>query len=74
MNEKPDEFLSGVFSAMQYLVLTADEPTLAANIAREHGIEQAWALRQSRLTGFEVRRMNRFIREELPVSWFAKKG
>lgn len=61
-----DRFLSGVFSAMQHLVLFAGENTLAADIAKESGIKRAWALAESKLTGYEVRRMNAFIREELP--------
>jgi hypothetical protein len=60
-----DEFLSGVFSVMQHLVLIRDEPGLAVEIANMNSIKRDWALRESRLTGFRVREMNRFIREEL---------
>lgn len=65
MNDKSDRFLSGVFCAMQHLVLFSDQPSLAAEIARAYGIKQKWALRESRRTGFQVRRMNRFIRESI---------
>jgi hypothetical protein len=60
-----DEFLSGVFSAMQHLVLVRDDPQMAAEIANSHGIKRDWALRESKLTGFRVREMNRFIMENL---------
>ncbi len=60
-----DRFLSGVFSAMQYLVVDVDQPQLAKELAEIHGIDRSLALKESRLTGFEVRKMNRFIRQEL---------
>ncbi len=65
MSEPPDEFLSGVFSAIQFMVLDAGNPTYAAQIAKEHGIDRAWALKEVKRTGYEVRKMNKFIREEL---------
>lgn len=58
-------FDCGVFSAIQHLVLEHDQPSMAADIAKQHGIEREWALRESRRTGYEVRRMNKWIREEL---------
>lgn len=66
MKNERDQFLSGVFSAMQYLVLSRGEGQLAAELAKENGIRQAWALKESTRTGFRVREMNRFIRQELP--------
>lgn len=67
-NCKPndDRFLSGVFLAMQHLVLLSDHPTFAAEIAKSCGIKREWALAESKRTGYEVRRMNKFIKEELP--------
>lgn len=62
-----DDYSRGVFSAMQYLVVFRDEPQLAMEIAKENGIRQAEALKLSKESGFEVRRMNRFIREEVPA-------
>lgn len=60
-----DEFISGVFSCMQHLALTCGEPQLAAELAKEHGIDIEMALKESKRSGFEVRKMNRFIRDEL---------
>lgn len=65
MTKQGEEFLSGVFSAMQHLVLFQGANSLAADIAKEHGIHRAWALKESKLTGFRVREMNKFIRSEL---------
>lgn len=65
MKHAKDDFLSGVFSAMQYLVLFRDEPSLAAEVAREHGIKVDWAIKESKRTGFRVRDMNKFIREKI---------
>jgi hypothetical protein len=63
---KITDFERGVFSAMQYLVVTRHEPTLAKEIAREHGIKHDFAMKLSKETGIFVREMNKFIREELP--------
>jgi hypothetical protein len=64
-DEDADRFLSGVFHAMEYLVITRDEPTLAKELANNCSIKQAWGLAEVKRTGYEVRRMNKFIREEL---------
>ena len=58
-------FNSGVFYAMQYLVLEQDQPTFAAEIARESGMTKEFALKESKKTGYQVREMNKFIRKEL---------
>jgi hypothetical protein len=60
-----NHFLAGVFCAMQQLVITHDQPTFAKEIAEEVGMTREWALEESKRTGFEVRKMNKFIREEL---------
>ena len=59
------EFMQGVFWSMQYLVLTRGENQLARELANESGLHQEEALQLSKLTGFQVRTMNRFIRDEL---------
>jgi hypothetical protein len=65
MKHDTDIFLSGVFSAMQHLVVCRDDPQVAAEIAKSSGIKRDWALRESKRTGFAVREMNRFIRSHL---------
>jgi hypothetical protein len=65
---KKPGFHSGVFSAMQYLVLISDQPTMAKEIAIEHGITKSWALSESKRARWEVRKMNKFIREYLEDS------
>lgn len=65
--QRNDDFMAGLFAAMQHLVLELDQPSMAADLAREYDLTQAWALAESRRTGYQVRRMNRFIRRELPA-------
>lgn len=70
MSKKPIDdfdsgFTAGVFSACQTLAIIRGEPTYAKDILKEHGIKRDEALRLSRMSGFSVRKMNRFIREEL---------
>lgn len=60
-----DGFDAGVFFAMQHLVLEHDQPSLAKDIAKAAAIKKEWALKESKRSGYRVRRMNRFIREEL---------
>lgn len=65
MRNEEDGFLSGVFSTIQYLVVVRDVPQLAKEIAEDNGINRDLALKESRRTGFRMREMNRWIREEL---------
>jgi len=66
MTSKVNGFLCGVFFAMQYLALNRGEPTAAKELALENSMTKKWALAESRRTGYRVREMNKFIREELP--------
>ena len=65
--DKPndDGFYSGVWSAIQHLVIFHGEDSLAAMLAQEHGITKAWAIAQQKLTAFENARMNDFIRHDM---------
>lgn len=65
MKNDLDQFTCGVFSVMQELVLVYHEPTLAKEIAKSHGINKAEALKLAKHSGYCVREMNKFIREEL---------
>ena len=61
---KNNGFNSGVFYTMQYLVLDIDEPNIAKELGKNAGITKKWALEESKKTGYRVRKMNKFIREE----------
>ena len=65
MTKETNQFLSGVFYAMQYLVLEYDQPSMAAEIYKASGMTKGWTLKESKKTGYQVRKMNKFIREEL---------
>jgi hypothetical protein len=65
MPGKPDEFLHGVWVAIEFLVLMADEPTHAREIAESCGIDLKTAYSLSKLTGYRTREMRKFARENL---------
>lgn len=54
-----------IFSVIEHIVIEHDEPVIAKEIAELHGITKSLALKQTKVTGYEVRRMNKFIRGNL---------
>lgn len=60
-----NKFIQGVFAAMEYLVLARGEDSLAKELADQNGIDQELALKLSKQSGYDVRKMSLFIRREL---------
>lgn len=58
-------FVKGVWSTIEYLVIEADQPSLAAELARENGIGSIAALLLCENSSHEKLRMTQFVRAEL---------
>lgn len=58
-------FNDGVWFAIQTLVATPgfDQPGIARDIAREAGLTAKEMRRLQKLSGYETRKMNKFIKE-----------
>lgn len=56
------ELIPGIIYAVQYLVLTRDEPLFAEEIMRDSGHSMDDFLKEQKETGFETRKINPVIR------------
>lgn len=59
---KNEDFISGVLFAVQELILTHDQPTMAEGIMRGAGSEKDF-IKAQKETGYKTRKMNKAIRE-----------
>lgn len=58
-------FQDGVWYAVQYLVITEDQPTMARELALSAGITKETARILQKATGYYAGKMKKFIEEEL---------
>lgn len=58
-------FQDGVWYAVQYLVVTRDEPTMARELALSAGITKETAKKLQKLSDSYTDKMDKFIKEEL---------
>ena len=57
------DFYDGVWYAVQFLVIEHDQPTMAKEIAKGAGINQAKAMSLQMVSGYEDIKMLKFIRK-----------
>ena len=58
-------FQDGIWYAVQYLVVSRDEPTMAKELALSAGITKETAKKLQKLSGSYADKMDKFIKEEL---------
>lgn len=54
--------IDGILFAVQYLVLTRDEPTFAEELIHESGYSEEEFLRAQQKTGYQSKKVNAVIR------------
>ena len=58
-------FQDGIWYAVQYLIVSEDQPTMARDLALSAGITKETAKKLQKLSGSYADKMDKFIKEEL---------